>query len=54
MSDYATKLTPYSMLVIDGSSLLHFIMVKECYTCIRVGAVQFISQDKVWTVLCGV
>ena len=25
MSDYATKLTPYSMLVIDGGSLLHFM-----------------------------
>ena len=24
MSDYATQLTPYSMLVIDGGSLLHF------------------------------
>ena len=24
MSDYANKLTPYSMLVIDGGSLLHF------------------------------
>ena len=26
MSDYATKLTPYSMLVIDGGSLLHFMI----------------------------
>ena len=25
MSDYATKLTPYSMRVIDGGSLLHFM-----------------------------
>ena len=25
MSDYATQLTPYSMLVIDGGSLLHFM-----------------------------
>ena len=25
MSDYATKRTPYSMLVIDGGSLLHFM-----------------------------
>ena len=25
-------------------------MVKECYTCRRVGTVQFLSQDKVWTV----
>ena len=24
-SDYATRLTPYSMLVIDGGSLLHFM-----------------------------
>ena len=25
MSDYATKLTPYSMLVIDGGTLLNFM-----------------------------
>ena len=25
-------------------------MVKECYTCRRVWTVQFLSQDKVWTV----
>ena len=53
MSDYAT---PYSMLVIDGGSLSTAFheRVKECYTCRRVWTVQFLSQDKVWTVLCGV
>ena len=47
MSDYAT---PYRWRFVAA----FHERVKECYTCRRVWTVQFLSQDKVWTVLCGV
>ena len=52
MPDYATQFRPYSIPVIDGGWLLHFIRWKKNANYADVlGQLQFLSQDNVWNVL---